>query len=108
MQAAKKQQLMLPPRPSPAWKNQGQKVIGRRAEKLTTSDQCKDKWQQRKGREIHQAEMDKLAAQEQNAASRQAAATGGSTAYTATGGEAWVSVTPQGHTAPWRVIPILV
>ncbi|OIT04464.1 PREDICTED: protein LE25-like [Nicotiana attenuata] len=69
-------------------------VVGEKAEKLTTSDPVQKQMATEKKKErIHQAEMDKLAAQEQNAASRQAAATGGTTAYTASGG----GVAP-GHT----------
>ncbi|KAK4725538.1 hypothetical protein R3W88_028317 [Solanum pinnatisectum] len=62
-------------------------VVTEKAEKLTTSDPVQRQMAtEKKEQRIHQAEMDKLAAQEQNAASRQAAATGGTTAYTATGG----------------------
>ncbi|XP_055809192.1 late embryogenesis abundant protein 46-like [Solanum dulcamara] len=62
-------------------------VVTEKAEKLTTSDPVQRQMAtEAKEQKIHQAEMDKLAAQEQNAASRQAAATGGTTAYTATGG----------------------
>ncbi|XP_009604364.1 11 kDa late embryogenesis abundant protein-like [Nicotiana tabacum] len=69
-------------------------VVGEKAEKLTTRDPVeKQMATEKKEERIHQAEMDKLAAQEQNAASRQAAATGGTTAYTASSG----GVAP-GHT----------
>ncbi|KAK6779050.1 hypothetical protein RDI58_025768 [Solanum bulbocastanum] len=62
-------------------------VVTEKAEKLTTSEPVERQMAtEKKEQRIHQAEMDKLAAQEQNAASRQAAATGGTTAYTATGG----------------------
>ncbi|KAL3357804.1 hypothetical protein AABB24_018147 [Solanum stoloniferum] len=62
-------------------------VVTEKAEKLTTSDPVQRQMAtEKKEQRIHQAEMDKLAAQEQNAASRQEAATGGTTAYTATGG----------------------
>nr|XP_016502146.1 PREDICTED: 18 kDa seed maturation protein-like [Nicotiana tabacum] len=64
------------------------------AEKLTIRDLVqKQMATEKKEERIHQVEMDKLAAQEQNAASRQAAATGGTTAYIASGG----GVAP-GHT----------
>ncbi|XP_060177511.1 11 kDa late embryogenesis abundant protein-like [Lycium barbarum] len=59
-------------------------IVAEKAEKLTTSDPVQRQMATEKKEErIHQAEMDKLAAQEQNAASRQVAATGGTTAYTA-------------------------
>ncbi|XP_004249727.2 late embryogenesis abundant protein 46-like [Solanum lycopersicum] len=62
-------------------------VVTEKTEKLTTSDPVQRQMAtEKKEQRIHQAEMDKLAAKEQNAASRQAAATGGTTAYTATGG----------------------
>ncbi|PHT37303.1 18 kDa seed maturation protein [Capsicum baccatum] len=77
-------------------------VVEEKAEKLTTSDPVQRQMAtEKKEQRIHQAEMDKLTAQEQNAASKQAAATGGTTAYTATGGGMGPGYTTGTHgTAP--------